>query len=115
MSPIHFFIRFYNRSRTPVSQHPGMFASFSILAATVLGKFRLRFLLLLALIINIFYGLKTGIGIVMSCIGNQLILFFYESAMKTKFGWIFNKLELKKSPAALKTNRAVELAIIQML
>ncbi len=36
-------------------------------------------------------------------------------AMKTKFGWIFNKLELKKSPDALKTNRAVELAIIQML
>ena len=36
-------------------------------------------------------------------------------SMKTIFGWIFNKLELKKSPDALKTNRSVELAIIQML
>jgi len=35
--------------------------------------------------------------------------------MKTKFGWIFNKSELKKNPDALKTDRAVELAIIQML
>ncbi|MBA7563268.1 hypothetical protein ES708_04923 [subsurface metagenome] len=35
--------------------------------------------------------------------------------MKTIFGWIFNKSELKKNSAALKTNRSVELSIIQML
>ncbi|MBA7552318.1 hypothetical protein ES705_44876 [subsurface metagenome] len=94
MTPMHFFVRFYNRSRTLVSQHPGMFAGFSILATTVLGKFRLRFLLFLAFIINIFYGLKTGIGIIMSRIGNQLILFFYESG----FYIASNFLQLKGLP-----------------
>ncbi|MBA7628145.1 hypothetical protein ES703_35620 [subsurface metagenome] len=79
MGPIHFVVGFYNRSRTIVSQYPGMFAGLSIFTATILGKFRLRFLLFLALIINIFHGLKTGISIIMSRIGNQLILLFYAS------------------------------------
>ena len=79
ISPIHLSSWFYNCSRSLIAQFPRMITPLLIFTTAPLRYPWLRFLLLFATRVFIYYRLKNRIWIIMVCITYQLIFLSYDT------------------------------------